>query len=67
MPGRIVSIRAQPGQDVQADDELLVMEAMKMELVLRAPRAERSPTCAPLRRFVDADSILVTLEPETAS
>jgi propionyl-CoA carboxylase alpha chain len=38
MPGLLVSVAAQPGQDVKAGQELAVVEAMKMENVLRAER-----------------------------
>ncbi len=41
MPGKIVRVLAQPGQDVAAGQGLVVMEAMKMENELRAPRAGR--------------------------
>ena len=41
MPGRLVRVLVQPGQQVQAGDGLLVMEAMKMENELRSPRAGR--------------------------
>lgn len=37
MPGLIVDIRVQPGQVVQKGDSLLVLEAMKMENILKAP------------------------------
>ena len=37
MPGLIVDIRVQPGQVVQKGDPLLVLEAMKMENILKAP------------------------------
>lgn len=37
MPGLIVDIRVQPGQTVQKGDPLLVLEAMKMENILKAP------------------------------
>jgi len=37
MPGLIVDIRVQPGQEVQKGDPLLVLEAMKMENILKAP------------------------------
>jgi len=36
MPGLIVDIRVQPGQAVQKGDPLLVLEAMKMENILKA-------------------------------
>jgi propionyl-CoA carboxylase alpha chain len=38
MPGLLVSIAVEEGQDVKAGDELAVVEAMKMENVLRAER-----------------------------
>ncbi|MGI4742868.1 MAG: biotin/lipoyl-containing protein [Janthinobacterium lividum] len=37
MPGLIIAIRVQPGQAVQKGDPLLVLEAMKMENILKAP------------------------------
>lgn len=37
MPGLIVDIRVEPGQTVQKGDPLLVLEAMKMENILKAP------------------------------
>ncbi len=38
MPGRVVAVRIAPGQEVKKGEELLVVEAMKMENALRAPR-----------------------------
>ena len=38
MPASVVAIHVQPGQAVAAGDTLLVLEAMKMELPIRAPR-----------------------------
>ncbi len=38
MPGLLVSLAVQPGQDVKAGQELAVVEAMKMENLLRAER-----------------------------
>ncbi|MBT2558983.1 biotin/lipoyl-binding protein [Hymenobacter sp. ISL-91] len=37
MPGLIVDVRVEPGQTVQKGDPLLVLEAMKMENILKAP------------------------------
>ncbi|MDO4710294.1 MAG: biotin/lipoyl-containing protein, partial [Pseudomonadota bacterium] len=63
MPGRVVLVPSHPGQKVQAGDTVLVMEAMKMELVLKAPR---DGVIAELRvkegEFVEADAVLATLE-----
>jgi len=62
MPGRVVVVRSQPGDEVEAGQELMVIEAMKMELSLKAPRAG---TVAEVRAasgdFVEADAVLVTL------
>ena len=62
MPGRIVLVRSQPGDAVQAGQELLVMEAMKMELSLKSPR---DGTLAEVRAaagdFVEADAVLAVL------
>ena len=38
MPGLVVSIAVAPGQEVKAGETLAVVEAMKMENVLRAER-----------------------------
>ena len=39
LPGVIKSIAVHPGQQVAGQDELLVIEAMKMDNVIRAPRS----------------------------
>ncbi len=39
MPGRVSAVKVAPGQRVAKGEELLVVEAMKMENALRAPRA----------------------------
>jgi 3-methylcrotonyl-CoA carboxylase alpha subunit len=39
MPGKVIAVTAAPGQIVEKGDELIVVEAMKMENALRAPRA----------------------------
>lgn len=38
MPGQIVRVDAQAGQEVKENDPILVLEAMKMENVMLAPR-----------------------------
>ncbi|HEY6985425.1 MAG TPA: biotin carboxylase N-terminal domain-containing protein [Rhodanobacteraceae bacterium] len=62
MPGRIVLVKASAGAEVAEGDEVLVMEAMKMELTLRAPRAGRIDSVqAAAGDFVEADAVLVRL------
>lgn len=41
MPGKIVKVLVGPGQEVTQDQGLVVIEAMKMQNELRAPRAGR--------------------------
>ena len=38
MPATVVAIHAAPGQAVNGGDTLIVLEAMKMELPIKAPR-----------------------------
>jgi len=38
MPGTIVSVNVQPGQSVKKSDVLVILEAMKMENEIMAPR-----------------------------
>jgi 3-methylcrotonyl-CoA carboxylase alpha subunit len=62
MPGRIVLVKAKAGDEIGEGEELLVMEAMKMELTLRAPRAGRIESVqAVAGEFVEADALLVRL------
>ncbi len=39
MPGKIASVRVSEGQRVEKGDVLVVLEAMKMEHAVKAPRA----------------------------
>jgi 3-methylcrotonyl-CoA carboxylase alpha subunit len=39
MPGKVVALLAQPGQQVEAGTPLLILEAMKMEHTITAPAA----------------------------
>ncbi|HET8647351.1 MAG TPA: biotin/lipoyl-containing protein [Vicinamibacteria bacterium] len=38
MPGKVIAVKVEPGQTVSRGDEILVVEAMKMENAIRAPR-----------------------------
>lgn len=46
MPATVVAISVTPGQDVATGDLLVMLEAMKMELPIRAPRPGRVRTLA---------------------
>ncbi len=63
MPGRIVVVNAAVGDVVNAGDVLMVMEAMKMELSLKAAK---DGTVAEVRAeagaFVEADTVLLSLK-----
>lgn len=63
MPATVVRIQVQPGDHVQAGDTLVVLEAMKMELPIRAPRAStvRAIHCAE-GQLVQPGTVLVDLE-----
>ncbi len=37
MPGMVVEVKAQPGQEVKEGDKLIVLEAMKMEMTIASP------------------------------
>lgn len=37
MPGLVLDIKVQPGQEVKQGDPILILEAMKMENILKAP------------------------------
>ena len=62
MPGRVVRVLVTPGAAVVARQGLVVVEAMKMENELRAPRAG---TVAEVRvregATVDANTVLVVI------
>jgi len=63
MPGRIVLVNVAAGDAVEAEQVLLVMEAMKMELSLHAPRAGVVEAVqVKAGNFVEADAVLLRLE-----
>ena len=63
MPGRVVVVRTSVGATVESGHVLVVMEAMKMELALRAPRAGTVAAVQVVEGdFVEADAVLVRME-----
>ncbi|MCB1566302.1 MAG: hypothetical protein KDI78_11900, partial [Xanthomonadales bacterium] len=57
------SLQVAVGATVSAEQPLLVMEAMKMELTLRAPRdGVIAALSASVGEFVEADAVLVNFE-----
>ena len=63
MPGRVVAVRVEIGANVTHEQELLVMEAMKMELSLKAPTAGQvSELRVEVGQFVEADTLLVRIK-----
>jgi len=64
MPGRIAMLQVQPGQVVAAGEPLLVMEAMKMELAIKAPHPGTVAALhAAVGDFVEADALLAVVTP----
>ncbi len=63
MPGRVVRVLVEPGDEVAARQGVIVVEAMKMENELRAPRAGRvkEVSVAP-GMSVEAGRILAVIE-----
>jgi len=64
MPARVIKILVQPGSAVKKGETLVVLEAMKMELPVRAP-ADAMVTAVHCREgeLVQADAVLMELGP----
>jgi biotin carboxyl carrier protein len=64
MPATVVAINATPGQRVSAGDVLVVLEAMKMELVVTAPYDGRvTAVSCRVGELVQPGIALLELEP----
>jgi len=60
MPGRIVVVKVKEGDVVTEGQEVAVIEAMKMELSLKAPQSAKVASVhAKAGEFVEADAVLV--------
>lgn len=63
MPGLILEISVSTGDEVQENDQLLILEAMKMENVISAPRSGVIKSIAVNQgETVDKNSLLITFE-----
>jgi len=63
MPGIIMEILVDEGYTVRRDDELLILEAMKMENPIRSPEDGIVKTILVRKKdFVDTDQIIMSLE-----
>ena len=63
MGGKVLEVKVKPGDSVNEDDEVLILEAMKMELPVVAPAAGtvKEVKCNN-GDTVEADAVLITLE-----
>lgn len=63
MPGTILKVLVQPGDAVEANQPLVLMESMKMEMTLSAPQAATvtDVNCAP-GQLVEMGALLVKLK-----
>lgn len=66
MPGTVLKVLVQAGQAVEANQPLLIMESMKMEMTLSAPQAAtvESAHCAE-GQLVEMATVLITLNLKT--
>lgn len=63
VPGTVLDIRVEPGQQVAQGDILVILEAMKMENEIAAPAAGKVASIQAVKgTSVNAGDILVTLE-----
>ena len=63
MPGKVVRVLVSPGDQVEAGQGLIVVEAMKMQNEMKAVRAGRVMTLAAVAgATVNAGEILATIE-----
>ncbi len=63
MPGKILDVRVKQGDSVQEGDTLLIMEAMKMELTIKAPMSgEVIQLAVSTNEVVEADVLLLEIQ-----
>jgi acetyl/propionyl-CoA carboxylase alpha subunit len=63
MPGKVIKVSVEPGQQVRRGDEVLVIEAMKMENALKAPKdGTVKSVAAKVGDMVNPGVVLVEIE-----
>jgi biotin carboxyl carrier protein len=63
MPGRVIGIKVQIGDEIEVGDELLTLEAMKMENVLKSDGTGKVKSIdIALQEVVDKGKVLITFE-----
>lgn len=64
MPGTLIRFAVKPGDEVQLGQELCIVEAMKMQNIIKAPRAGIIATCnVDVGASMMADETILTFEP----
>lgn len=61
MPGLVLRIEVQPGQEVEKDTPLLILEAMKMENVIKSPGSGRVKSI-PVQQGIAVEKNAVLIE-----
>ena len=64
MPGTVLKVLVKPGDTVEANQPLVIMESMKMEMTLSAPQAAtvKAVSCTE-GQLVEMGAVLIKLEP----
>lgn len=64
MAGKVWKIEVQPGQEVQQDDIVVILESMKMEIPVTAPEGGRVKEIrCQVGQTVQEGDVLVVIEP----
>lgn len=67
MPGLVIQVSVAGGQPVSAGETMMIIESMKLELAIKAPRAGVVDTVhVAFGEAIGRDAALVTLRPEDA-
>lgn len=63
MPGTVMEVRVKVGDSVEKGEPLVVLSAMKMEMVVQAPKAGKVKSVSiSVGNKLEGDDLLLTLE-----